>query len=103
MDRKFESFADAITGIDEEISFPPEYKVILLNDDFTTKEFVVAVLMEIFHKNQEDAVAITNKAHEKGSAVVGIYSFDIASTRVALVVQNARQNGFPLQCELEVV
>ncbi len=99
---KVESCTETITETDEEIRLPPSYKVILLNDDFTTKDFVVAVLMTVFHKNHDEAVSLMNTVHRKGSAVVGVYSFDIASTRAALVVQNARQNGFPLQCELEV-
>lgn len=82
---------------------PPEYKVILLNDDYTTKEFVTEVLVRIFRKTPEEAVTLMEKVHASGSAVVGIYVYDIAATRTSATIQAARKNGFPLQCAMERV
>ncbi|MGI5174290.1 ATP-dependent Clp protease adaptor ClpS [Treponema sp. OMZ 840] len=80
---------------------PPEYRVILLNDDYTTKDFVTEVLIRVFHKTETDAVNLMEKVHTKGSAVVGVYVYDIAVTRTTLTIQTARKNGFPLQCIME--
>ena len=82
---------------------PPQYKVILLNDDFTTKDFVEFILVKVFHKSQEEAIKITESVHKQGRGVVGIYPFDIAATRVEIVHSNARTNGFPLRCKMEKV
>ena len=82
---------------------PPEYRVILLNDDYTTKDFVAQVLIRVFRKTEADAVMLTEKIHVSGSAVVGIYIYDIAATRPALTIQTARQNGFPLPCIMKKV
>lgn len=82
---------------------PPEYKVILLNDDYTTKEFVTEVLVRIFRKTPEEAVTLMGKVHASGSAVVGIYVYDIAATRTSATIQAARKNGFPLQCTMEKI
>ena len=80
---------------------PPDYRVILLNDDYTTKEFVTRVLMHIFRKTERDAVSLTEKVHQAGSAAIGVYTYDIAVTRTTLTIQRARENGFPLQCIME--
>ncbi|MFA6936996.1 MAG: ATP-dependent Clp protease adaptor ClpS [Treponema sp.] len=91
------------SGIAEatKLEFPPDYKVVLYNDDYTTKEFVVEILETVFHKETSDAVEIMESVHNKGKGVAGIYTYDIAVTRAALTVQIARQNGFPLRCEAE--
>ena len=93
-------FSDEIV---EEVDFelPPDYNVIMFNDDYTTKEFVVDVLESVFHKPFEESVRLMEQIHESGSAVVGTYTFDIASTRVAITIQRARKEGFPLRCEME--
>lgn len=83
----------------EESEVPPSYKVILYNDDYTTKDFVVEILEHIFHKNTSDAVAIMEKVHKTGSAVVGVYTYDIAVTRAQMTIDAARENGFPLRCD----
>ncbi len=81
---------------------PPRlYKVVLLNDDFTTMEFVVEVLQTIFGMNRERATQIMLKVHQEGSAVCGIYPKDIAETKVAQVAAFARQREHPLRCVLE--
>ncbi len=91
------------TAVDEDVREPDQYRVVLLNDDYTTKDFVVAVLTAIFHKSMEDAVRIMEDVHKKGRGTVGVYTYDIAATRAAQVHANARANGFPLKCELEKV
>lgn len=85
----------------EEVKEPDEYRVILLNDDFTTMEFVVAVLMSVFHKSIVEATKIMFDVHKKGRGVVGVYSYDIASTKIQRVHTMARENGFPLRCTME--
>ena len=90
-----------LTDIDEETTEPPMYKVLLHNDDFTTKEFVVHILMEIFSKNQAEATRLMWRVHNNGVGVAGIYPVEIAETKVKVVTMAARENGFPLQLTLE--
>ena len=80
---------------------PPEYFVILLNDDYTTMDFVVEILMAVFNKNLTDANNIMLEIHEKGKGVVGRYPWDIAVTMVEQVHTAARENEFPLRCVVE--
>lgn len=91
----------AFGSVSEETNEPAQYRVVLLNDDFTTKDFVVAVLMAVFHKKQEEATVIMEDVHKKGRGVVGAYSYDIAATRCLQVHEAARQSGFPLRCVME--
>ena len=102
MNWKIEELADSALVTEDEITSPDNYNVILYNDDYTTKEFVVSLLMGIFSKTETEAVSLMETVHRRGSAVIGVYSFDIAQTLAAATVQNARKNGFPLRCELEV-
>lgn len=87
--------------IEDEIKEPPMCKVILLNDDFTTKEFVVEILIKIFNKSSSVANELMETIHKTGSAIVGIYSYDIAKSLAQLTIKTARENGFPLRCEVE--
>ena len=80
---------------------PPLYKVLLLNDDFTPMEFVVHVLEKFFSINHDDAVQIMLAVHKEGVAVVGIYSHEIAETKVTQVMDYSRKNQHPLQCTME--
>lgn len=81
---------------------PPKfYKVLLLNDDFTTMEFVIEVLQTFFAKNQEQATQIMLKIHNEGSAVCGVYTKDIAETKVVQVSEFSTQHGHPLRCHME--
>ena len=80
---------------------PPLYKVLLLNDDFTPMEFVVHVLEKFFSINHESAVQIMLAVHKEGVAVVGIYSHEIAETKVTQVMDYSRKNQHPLQCTME--
>jgi ATP-dependent Clp protease adaptor protein ClpS len=80
---------------------PPMYKVLLLNDDYTPMEFVVLVLERFFGINHAQSVEIMLTVHKKGMAVVGVYAFEIAETKVAQVMDFARRNQHPLQCTME--
>ncbi len=80
---------------------PPMYKVVLLNDDYTPMDFVVMVLESIFHKEHQEALEIMLQVHNKGAAMVGIYTRDVAETKVGQVIEHARINEYPLQCTLE--
>ncbi|MEP1229958.1 MAG: ATP-dependent Clp protease adapter ClpS [Litorimonas sp.] len=80
---------------------PSMYRVILMNDDYTPMEFVVEVLMGIFKKTSEEAYAIMLNVHQKGVGTCGIYTFEIAETKVAQVMDAAKRSQHPLQCTLE--
>ena len=91
------------TGIKIKFKEPSLYDVIMLNDDFTTMDFVTEVLQTVFGKSVEEAVSLMMKVHREGHAVVGIYSYDVAMTKASLATAMARQEGFPLHitCEPE--
>ncbi|WP_297768237.1 ATP-dependent Clp protease adapter ClpS [uncultured Roseovarius sp.] len=80
---------------------PPLYKVLLLNDDYTPMEFVVAVLERFFGMSHAQAFEIMLTVHKKGVAVVGVFSHEIAETKVAQVMDFARRHQHPLQCTME--
>lgn len=80
---------------------PPLYKVLLLNDDYTPMDFVVHVLERFFGINHAQAVEIMMTVHRQGLAVVGVFSFEIAETKVTQVMDYARRNQHPLQCTME--
>lgn len=90
-----------LTQEEEELKEPDQYRVILLNDDYTTMEFVVTVLVAVFHKSLMDAQLIMLDVHRKGRGDVGVYIYDIAATKINQVHELARQNGFPLKCIME--
>lgn len=83
------------TGLRE----PRRYKVIIYNDDFTTMDFVVKVLVSVFFKTETEAETLMLHVHEHGSAVVGIYSYDVAKSKCRKVETMAREEGFPLRLE----
>jgi ATP-dependent Clp protease adaptor protein ClpS len=83
------------------VKAPPLFKVILLNDDYTPMEFVVMVLQEYFNRDLETATQIMLKIHHDGRGVCGVYSKDVAGTKVELVLAAARRGGHPLQCIME--
>jgi len=80
---------------------PPLYRVLLLNDDYTTMEFVVQVLQSIFHHSEEKASQIMMHVHQKGAGICGVFTREIAETKVEQVLQLAQQNQHPLQCTME--
>lgn len=92
---------DLLTKAQPKTKRPPMYKVLLLNDDFTPMEFVVHVLERFFGLNHAQAVEIMLVVHKKGVAVVGVFSHEIAETKVAQVMDFARRHQHPLQCTME--
>lgn len=85
----------------EKTKKPRLYKVVLHNDDYTTQEFVVAVLMQYFHKQREEATRLMLYVHTKGRAVAGAYPYDVAESKVEKVTRVARENGHPLMLTME--
>ena len=84
----------------QKLKTPKQFEVILLNDDYTTMEFVVEVLRQFFHKEFQSAEAIMLKIHIDGEAVCGTYSYDVAQTKATQVIDYSRQNEQPLMCVL---
>jgi ATP-dependent Clp protease adaptor protein ClpS len=80
---------------------PRLYRVILHNDDYTTMDFVVKVIVAVFHKPAAEATKIMLDVHKKGHGVVGVYTYDIAATKVSHVHEMARQSEFPLRASCE--
>lgn len=80
---------------------PPMYRVLMHNDDYTTMEFVVEMLVSVFHKKTEDAVRIMLRIHKNGIGVCGVYTGDVAETKIASVHAQAQDRGYPLQCSME--
>ena len=80
---------------------PSMYKVIMLNDDYTPMEFVVMVLERYFNKSHDEATHIMMHVHQKGVGICGVYTYEIAETKVTQVMDLARQHQHPLQCTLE--
>jgi ATP-dependent Clp protease adaptor protein ClpS len=92
---------DLLTKAKPKTQRPPLYKVMLLNDDFTPMEFVVHILERFFGLNHGQAFEIMLTVHKKGLAVVGVFSHEIAETKVAQVMDFARRHQHPLQCTME--
>jgi ATP-dependent Clp protease adaptor protein ClpS len=80
---------------------PSMYKVLLLNDDYTPMEFVVHVIEKFFNKGREEATRIMLHVHQRGVGVCGVYTYEVAETKVTQVMDFARQNLHPLQCTME--
>ena len=80
---------------------PSLYKVLLLNDDYTPMEFVVHILENIFSKNREDAIEVMLHVHRHGVGVCGLFTFEVAETKVTQVIEFARRHQHPLQCTME--
>jgi ATP-dependent Clp protease adaptor protein ClpS len=100
-DNESEHDVGVITETQKEVKKPPLYKVLLHNDDYTTMEFVVYILQNVFHKAELDAVRIMLAVHHQGVGVAGVYTYEIAEAKVEKVTQLARGNEFPLLCTLE--
>ena len=80
---------------------PSMYKVLMLNDDYTPMEFVIHVLEQFFSKNREEATRIMLHVHQRGVGVCGVFTYEVAETKVTQVIDYARQHQHPLQCTLE--
>jgi len=87
--------------IRESLDEPKKYKVILLNDDYSTMDFVIGVLLDIFHKPFDEAVNIMLKVHKEGRGVCGVYTYDIAETKILQVRKEAKSSGYPLRAIME--
>lgn len=89
--------------IESELSLaePKMYKVVMLNDDYTSMDFVIDILMSIFHKSYQEAEAIMLDIHKKNRGVCGVYTYEVAETKVAQVSRLAREQGFPLKAVIE--
>ncbi len=92
---------DLVTKTRPKTKKPSLYKVLLLNDDYTPMEFVIFVLEQFFGKSREDATRITLHVHHKGVGICGVFTFEVAETKVAQVMDFARQHQHPLQCTME--
>ncbi len=84
-----------------EVALPPLYKVVILNDDYTPMDFVVLVLERFFNKNREEATRIMLHVHQRGVGVCGVYTREVAETKVRQVTHFSGENQHPLQCTLE--
>ena len=100
-DKNDEGDADVLIKPKTRTKRPPLYKVLLLNDDYTPMEFVVIVLERFFGLNHAQAFEIMLTVHRKGVAVVGVFSHEIAETKVTQVMDHARRHQHPLQCTME--
>jgi len=83
------------------VKHPKKYKVFILNDDYTSMDFVVDVLMSIFHKSYEQAENIMLEVHKKDRGLCGVYTHEIAETKVMQVIKKAKDSGFPLRATME--
>jgi ATP-dependent Clp protease adaptor protein ClpS len=96
-----ETEGEVVSETRDDVTEPPMYKVLLHNDDYTTMEFVVEVLIHIFHKSFEDATRIMLNVHKHGIGVCGIYTYEVAETKVETIHELAQQRGFPLKSSIE--
>ena len=85
----------------DEVREPSLFRVLLHNDDYTTMEFVVEILIIVFNKSPEEAVEIMLNVHRKGIGICGVYTYEVSETKVNIVHVLARENGFPLKCTME--
>lgn len=97
--------ADSTTIVRERtrVRKPPMFKVLLINDDYTTMDFVVMILETVFKKSPAEAVRVMLQVHQRGFGVCGIYTHQIAESKIRIVHDKARSEGFPLRCTLEEV
>ena len=98
---KDKSKTEQLTRKEEKLKEPRDYMVILLNDNYTSMEFVVEILKLVFHKNPEEANRIMLNVHHKGRGVVGVYTWDIANTKASQVHTIAKECDYPLRCIVE--
>ena len=100
---QMESLQGLATRKKDKLKEPDDYKVVLFNDDWTTMDFVVGILMQIFHKTYDDAERIMFNVHKTGRGIAGVYAKDVAETKVLQVSEAAVKSGFPLRCVAEKV
>ena len=90
-------------SVEDEVREPRQFKVMLHNDDYTTMEFVVLVLVSVFRKTENEATQIMLNVHQNGVGVCGVYTAEVAELKVSLVHRLAKENGYPLRCSMEEV
>jgi ATP-dependent Clp protease adaptor protein ClpS len=100
-DKKGDLQGSVLTEDIVETKEPPRYKVLLHNDDYTTMEFVILILENIFQKSRQDATRIMLNVHNDGVGIAGIYTREICETKIAIVHQLAKKNQYPLRCSME--
>jgi ATP-dependent Clp protease adaptor protein ClpS len=100
-DREQEGGVATDTRTEKKLARPRLYKVLFHNDDYTTMEFVVALLQHVFHHSEATATAIMLHVHQRGVGVAGVYTHEIAETKVGQVMELAQRAEFPLQCTME--
>jgi len=93
---------DNLTEEKIQLKKPDMYRIVLLNDDYTPRDFVVWIIMRIFYKTEDESSRIMVEAHKAGKSTIGVYTFDIAKTKVTQVEQLAEKYEHPLKCILEV-
>ena len=96
-----DSGAGLLEETERKLKKPRRYQVLLHNDDYTTMDFVMMVLINIFHHDETEAMRIMLKVHNEGIGVAGIYSFEVAETKASKTMDLARRDDFPLQCSIE--
>lgn len=94
---------DTVTDQNQSVTRPPLYHVVLLNDDYTSMEFVLKVVQQVFHRSSQEAMEIMLEVHKKGKGIAGTYTRDIAKTKAEKVMHLAFRENFPLKCILEKV
>jgi ATP-dependent Clp protease adaptor protein ClpS len=87
--------------VEQQLELPPMFKVLLHNDDYTTMEFVVEILQQVFNKGISEATRIMLLVHKTGHGVCGVFTEEVAETKVEIVRQLAGKSGFPLRCTME--
>lgn len=95
----FESKFELVNEVS--VRHPKKYKVFILNDDYTSMEFVIDILMNVFHKSHQEAENIMLEVHKKDKGLCGVYIHEIAETKVMQVIKKAKENGFPLKATME--
>jgi len=98
---RFEEDNGIVTESEKETKVPKRYRVILVNDDYTSMEFVVFILETVFHRTPQEAYSLMLSIHETGSGVAGVYSFEIAEMKTIMVTELSRKREYPLRCIME--
>lgn len=96
-----ETEGDVISKTREDLEEPPMYKVLLHNDDYTSMEFVVEILMHVFHKPFDESTRIMLDVHKTGIGICGIYTYEIAETKMEVTHELAKERGYPLKSSIE--
>lgn len=100
-DEPLDGEGQVATESEVKVKRPKRYKVLVHNDDYTTMEFVVMVLKSVFHLEESGAVQVMLHVHRKGAGVAGVFSYEVAETKVKKVTELARAHDYPLRCSME--